>query len=304
MISKLLLWIIALVSLSTAIAVGSVNNTYDMSSIEYLGEFPALAATSCQQIHDLRHNAKSGYYWIQSDCCPKRIYCKMNNTDCGGGVWTKVANINMSIASMNCPNGFEKVGNPRSCRKLSFSAGCSSVYFSSYGQSYNKVCGKITGYQNSTPDAFYSYSNNPSLTIDDDYVDGVSVTYNYPREHIWTFAAQQNLNHKNTIIGCPCNDSDSTFKGIVPSFVGSCFFCDTGCEDRAGHVPGKLYTTHKLLDGSGYGTFPQGCEGTTSPWFHKEFSYDVESDIEVRSCLDQDRSDEEILIEQIHLYIQ
>ena len=33
-------------------------------------------------------------------------------------------------------------------------------------------------------------------------------------------------------------------------------------------------------------------------------SYDVESEIEVHSCLDESRLNEEILIEQIHLYIQ
>ena len=296
--------VIALVSLSTAIAVGSSNNTYDMATIEYLGEFPALAATSCQQIHDLSHNAKSGYYWIQNDCCPKRIYCEMNKTDCGGGVWTKVANINMSIPSTSCSNGFEKVNSPRSCRKLSFSRGCSSAYFSTYGQSYKTVCGKIIGYQNSTPDAFHPYLSNQLLTLDDVYVDGVSVTYNYPREHIWTFAAQ-NANHKNSIIGCPCTDPNSnTVKGKVPSFVGSDYFCETGCEDNTGCESGIVYTTHKLWDGYGYGTFPQGCWGTRTPWFRKKFPYDIESNIEVRSCLNQDRSDEELLIEQIHLYIQ
>ena len=303
MFGKLMIWIIALVPLSTAIALVSESKTSDMASIEYLGEFPALAATSCQQIHDLRrHNAKSGYYWIQNNCCPKRIYCEMNMADCGGGVWTKVANIDMSIPSMSCPNGFEKVTSPRSCRKLSFSAGCSSANFSTYGQSYKKVCGKIIGYQNSTPDAFHSYLKNRLLTLDDVYVDGVSVTYNYPREHIWTFAAQPDLNYKNKVHGCPC--ARGTIEGKVPRFVGSDFFCETGCEDTNGHIFGTLYTTHKLWDGYKYGTFPQGCKGTRSPWFRKEFSYDVESNIEVRSCLDQDRSDEEILIEQIHLYIQ
>ena len=87
----------------------------------------------------------------------------------------------------------------------------------------------------------------------------------------------------------------------MPSLVGSCFFFDTGCEDRAGHVYGRLYTTHQLWDGSGYGTFPQGCKGTTSPWFHKEFSCDVEINIEVHSFLNQDLSYEDTLIEHIHL---
>ena len=44
-----------------------------------------------------------------------------------------------------------------------------------------KVCGKIIGCQDSTPDAFQPYSNNHSLTLDDGYVDGVSVTYNFPK---------------------------------------------------------------------------------------------------------------------------
>ena len=304
MTSKLLLCTMALVPLSTAIAVGSANNTYDMSSIEYLGEFPALAATSCQQIHDLSHNAKSGYYWIQSDCCPKRIYCEMNITDCGGGVWTKVANIDMSIPSMSCPDGFEQVSSPSSCRKRSSSAGCPSAYFSTYGQSYKKVCGKIIGYQEGSPDAFHPYSNNRLLTLDNGYVDGVSVTYNFPRQHIWTFAAQPDINHKNKIYGCPCTHPYSTYRGKVPKFVGSDFFCETGCEDATGFRYGRVYTTQKLWDGSGYGTFPQGCRGTRSPWFLKQFSYEIKSNIEVRSCLDQVRSDEDILIEQIHLYIQ
>ena len=224
-------------------------------------------------------------------------------TDCGGGVWTEVANINMSIPSTNCPKGYEQVCSPKSCRKSSSSAGCSSAYFSTYGQSYKKVCGKIIGYQDSTPDAFQPHSNNPSLTLDDGYVDGVSLTYNFPRQHSWTFAAQPDIYHRNTKHGCPCTYPHTIHRGKVPQFVGLDFFCETGCEDITGYAYGKVYTTQKLWDGSGHVSFHQSCNGR-SPWFLKEFSYKIKSNTEVRSCLNQVQSNEDLLLEEIYLYIQ
>ncbi len=52
-----------------------------------------------------------------------------------------------------------------------------------------KVCGRIIAYQCSSPDAFLPYFFNRSVSIDDGYVDGVSLTHGQsPRQHIWTFA--------------------------------------------------------------------------------------------------------------------
>ena len=44
------------------------------------------------------------------------------------------------------------------------------------GIDYSQVCGQLRGYQFGTPDGFSSFSGkNPRPTIDDVYVDGVSI---------------------------------------------------------------------------------------------------------------------------------
>ena len=55
------------------------------------------------------------------------------------------------------------------------------------------VCDKIIRYQQNTPDAFVAYYRNRGLTIDHNYVDGISLTHGHnPRKHIWTFVAALN----------------------------------------------------------------------------------------------------------------
>ena len=62
----------------------------------HLGDIPAYAATSCQQIASLRSEATSGHYWIQEESGPARVNCAMEGVSCGEGVWMQVANINMT----------------------------------------------------------------------------------------------------------------------------------------------------------------------------------------------------------------
>ena len=112
---------------------------------------------------------------------------------CGGitGGWMEVARINMSNSTNTCPAGLQMLTSPkRLCGINSDGPGCSSAVFNVQGIEYSHVCGKIIGYQQRTPDAFHPYKRNQQLTIDDGYVDGVSLTHGRnPRKHIWTFAA-------------------------------------------------------------------------------------------------------------------
>ncbi len=226
----------------------------------------------------------------------------MNNTDCGGGVWTRVANVDMTTPSHKCPDGLEPVTSPKkSCRKT-VEAGSSSTSFSTYEQPYNKICGKVIGYQKSTPDAFQPYHVHRHYTADNCYADGVLLSYNSPRQHIWTFAAMQDGSRKNTVFGCRCGSNP--YQGTIPLFVGEDYFCETGVTSGSTSINGQYYTENALWDGKGCGTFPNGCDGTRSPWFKKEFSYSINSNIELRICMDQNRGDEDVLVEQIHIYIQ
>ena len=49
--------------------------------------------------------------------------------------------------------------------------------------------------------------------IDFPYLDGVSVTYGSPCQHIWNLAA----GHVNR---CPCENADRNFAPLPPAFVG------------------------------------------------------------------------------------
>ena len=91
---------------------------------------------------------------------------------------------------MQCPPNWRLFdGAIRACRPTLTGVGCSSAVFLT-NTPYNHVCGRITGYQQGTPDAFDT-TIGATLNIEEHYVDGVSLTYGAPgsRKHIWTFAA-------------------------------------------------------------------------------------------------------------------
>ncbi len=148
-------------------------------------------ASSCS---DIPQDRPSGEYWIATDSTssPVQVYCDMNRTSCScntAGGWMRVANLDMTDPNQNCPEGLSLVtrGEPplRTCGGIE-GPGCTSTTYSTDGVEYSKVCGRIIAYQSGSPDAFSPYFRN---TIDDVYVDGVSLTHGQsPRQHIWTFA--------------------------------------------------------------------------------------------------------------------
>ena len=272
--------------------------------IRHLGDIPAYAATSCQQIASLRSEATSGYYWIQEESGPARVYCAMEGVSCGEGVWMQVANINMTETSSKCPVGLEKVTSPKSLCRKTVASGCSSASFSSHGVSFSKVCGKVIGYQYHSPDGFAFYYSNQGLTIDDLYVNGVSITHSrVPRQHIWTLAAALDELPGHNRYSCPCTNSKShvAFTGLIPEFIGDDFYCETGSRTAYAN---RYYLEDPLWDGKGCGRYSSCCEGEGKPWFFKDLSQSVTSDIEVRVCVDESRGNEEVLIETISLFIQ
>jgi len=209
------------------------------------------------------------------------------------GGWTRVANLNMSNPSELCPSEWilqTYSSEPsRLCGGVSSGTGCASAMYSTYGINYSQVCGRVIGYQYRAPDAFSPAIENPSVTIDGNYVDGVSVTHGASggRQHVWTFAAgfleTVRPAHQNQIphVYCPCvNES------VTPSFVGNDYFCESG--NPGPEFPNILHASDPLWDGQGCGS-PPCCEltstpGVTTPWFCKQLPQITNDDIEVRIC--------------------
>ena len=252
--------------------------------IRHLGDIPVYAATSCQQIASLRSEATSGHYWIQEESGPSRVYCTMEGVSCGDGVCMQVANMNMTETSSKCPLGLQKVTSPKSLCRKTVTLGCSSASFSTYGVPFTRVCGKVLGYQYYSPDAFHPYYTNQGHTLDDLYVDGVSITHSrVPRQHIWTLAAAVDEVPGNNVYSCPCSNSKThvAFTGLIPEFIGDDFYCETGSRTAYAN---RYYLEDPLWDGKGCGRYSSCCEGEGKPWFFKDLSQSVNSDIEVRVC--------------------
>lgn len=228
----------------------------------------------------------------------------MNRT-CGNftGGWLRIANLNMREDGVQCPVGLTETVNmgQRLCMNSVIDFGCSQVFFSA-NTTYSQICGMVIGFQLSTSDAFGPEPN--SETINDPYVDGVSLTYGNPRNHIWTFASALNEpGVQSPGSNCPCTNTNlASSATLPPSFVGTNYFCDTGTDEDP--VPNTLFNADPLWDGAGCGPNNACCSFNNPPWFFREFASPVMDNIEMRLCRDQNSIDENVLIEQIELYIR
>ena len=172
--------------------------------------------------------------------------------------------------------------------------------FSVCGIKYNQVCGKIIAYQDKTPDAFFPASTH-QLTIDQSYVDGISLTHGHsPRKHIWTFASA--LDEVGTYPQniCPCINVHQT-SPQPPSFIGNDYFCDTGSTHHYQYI---FHGDDPLWDGAGCGPANTCCSLNNPPWFYKHLSTTTQDNIEMRMCEDSNTADEDTPIEIIELYVK
>ena len=200
--------------------------------------------------------------------------------------WTLVGTITPTSCS---PPYLVPLSGTDVCQKTA-NPGCSSVIFPIDGvtngvTSYSEVCGRVHGYQTGTPDAFDTMCT--TYTIDQPYIDGVSITHgSSPRHHIWTLAATTSL------ASCPCGTNPTV---TVPSFVGTDYFCD---------VSGNTYSgADRLWDGVGCLNGAQQCCDDAN-WFYKDLQLTTNDDIEFRVCTDQNSAIEDVYIEDVEIYVR
>ena len=151
----------------------------------------------------------------------------------------------MSDPTQTCPPTWELITSPtRSCARPS-NAGSRSCYSSMFpveGIQYSEVCERVIGYQKGQPGAFLIDNLNQPQTIDSSYVDGVSLTYGSPRQHVWTFANVLDEYPHGVFYNqkCPCSNITEQRPINIPSYVGNGYFCETGVP------PGQAYTLLKM----------------------------------------------------------
>ena len=222
---------------------------------------------------------------------------------CGGPGWRRAAYLNMSDPTQTCPPAWELIATPRrSCARPSNASfhSCYSAMFPTQGIQYSQVCGRIVGYQFGQPQAFI---NSGGDTIDERYVDGVSLTYGSPRQHIWTFAnAIDEAGAHDDTSRCSCTDSSRP--NTPPSFVGNDYFCETGVPPGQGWSQRVFYADDPLWDGQGCGPTSTCCTFNNPPWFCKQLPQSTDADLEVRLCSVQGAYDENTPVELIEIYVK
>ncbi len=222
----------------------------------------------------------------------------MDTTYCDiTGGWMRLAYFNMTEPGVSCPTSLRQINTPaKLCGRPG--AGCSGVTFPTDGIRYSKVCGQARGYQYYSISAFGETSNN----IDTAYVEGVSITYGSPRQHLWTYAVglSEDGNYASGSHNCPCAKPPGR---NPPAFVGQDYFCESGITGRWQDNQ-RIALDDPLWDGDGCGSDNKCCDQTGLPWFYRTLPQTVGDDIEVRLCANQGISDEEIYLELVEIYVQ
>jgi outer membrane murein-binding lipoprotein Lpp len=222
---------------------------------------------------------------------------------CGAGEWYQVAHLNMNNHSEQCPAVWREYNTSgvRACgRPDSTEGSCpGTLYTVTSGRQYSKVCGRVIGYQEDSPDAFVDSNANNASEI---YMDGVSITYGIPRQHIWSYVAGVTENSaSHTPNNCPCSVHGGNGP---PSFVGDNYYCESGNPTDVGGSP-VLLINDPLWDG-------QQCEGAccrvtgtnSPPWFSVQLPAPTTDMIEVRICGNEATENEDTPIALLDIYVQ
>ena len=213
--------------------------------------------------------------------------------------WRRIAYLDMTQPSARCPSNLTEHSNSstgqRACGRSS-GPGCSSVIFPSRGK-YSQVCGLVAGYESGSMNSF-----NPNYfddkTINDVYVDGISITHGNPRQHLWTYVVGLQEAAHSSCGQCPGDRADYP-ASCIPDFVGNDYYCETGWVSS--FTKGRHVWDDALWDG-------KGCHLSTAHscdrygWFHKQVNTTTDY-MEVRLCANQETSIEDVLAELIEIWV-
>ena len=284
------------ISIPTAAAVNDVllivNELLEIQNGSSL--FNSIRLVSCKDIKAAHPNSPSGYYYVNS----RNIYCNMGELCGQDGGWTRIAYLDMSDITQNCPSGLQELitGGIRVCMREGNSSGCRSNIFQTNGISYSQICGKVVGYQKGTTNAVYKNIND----INGIYLDGVSITRGSPRQHVWSYIAGYRSNGASSHT-CPCNTGATH---TVPSFVGEHYYCESGTNSNPSN--GQVYTADPLWDGNNCPSNEAPCcIGTGLPWFFRDYGNATITDyIELRVCGDQEYGNEDTPVQLYEIYVK
>ena len=269
------------------------------------GSSSSCPGKSCSDIYHKNPNSRgvSGHYVVKIGSLNRYVHCDMS-LECGGEKgWMSIAYVLPYGGS--CPYGWKRITSPvAACAAPSNNAGCYSIYFTTYNIPYSRVCGMVVGYQKGSTDGFASFHFS-TRSINGPYVDGVSITYDTPRKHIWSYGIGFSDKFDPLAkypVNCPC----SQYPGkLPPSFVHDNYYCESGSLHT---IPlssyGRYFTADPVWDGKGCSSKNSCCSKPNLPWFYHQIPPTANKDIEVRICRDEGPDNEDVLVQELQLYVR
>ena len=292
----LLICSIVLLLLGNNAMVSATTACTEMACMDMtLGMVEANPATSCNDIYRCNPLSRGnvGDYWIRGKDELYKVTCNMK-LKCGGieGGWMQVVDVDMNKDS-TCPATWKTITTPRRLC-IGSSPGCASAHFSTHGVTFEHICGQTKSYQKGIPDAFAAKVQ----SIDQVYVDGISITLGSPRKHVWTYAISQSDSVNTSQSNCPCAPVPGA---SPPAFVKDDYYCESGTN---GHpMQGIFYTSDPLWDGQGCPIDNGCCAQMGMPKFYRKTLEPSSDNIEVRICKNEAHSDEDVAIEELYIYV-
>ena len=271
-----------------------------------LGMLQSSPGRSCADIYQINKASRgvSGLYWINTTSGLHQANCDME-LECGGhkGGWTTIVKLDTSRGDA-CPPGWTNIttpgGSPKVvCRTGDDPSGCYSAIFTTYNITFNKICGQAKGYQKGSTEAFHP-TKYITKSINDHYVDGLSITLGNPRKHVWTYASGVSDDGNYPDWNCPCA---ATPGPDPPAFVGDHYYCESG--NTGTFNTNDYHTSDILWDGNGcHHANNNCCTNPDMPWFFRQLSLSINDYLEVRICHLNVFSNDDTLVESVELYIQ
>ena len=239
--------------------------------VEVLGLYEDYPAASCRTISLLYPSFRSGYYWVQSGNGQSiHVYCKQNilyysrHSYIFIPGWMRIAKLTKNCNGAECFNGLKQSALNRSSCVVQSDSANCSHTLFS---SFNIPYSRIHCIVRAYGIGSPDGFSSTSPSINDNYVDGISFTYGRPpnRQHIYSFPATSH---------CPVTR---------PNFVS--------------------YYNYDCLR-----TLTMGasvCSGSSClKSLFEQIQASADQDIEMRVCRDQSRNDEDIVIEDLEIYVQ
>ena len=217
----------------------------------------------------------------------------------------------LDYQNQKCPPTWRSFASKKACGRINGGA-CNSVIVPTGRTPFQQVCGQVRAFQWGSPDAFASKRQ----TLDEPYVDGVSITYYEAgrRQHVFTYAAGVMEQLQGSTL-CPCAGGT-----VPPVFINDAdYYCESGNSDKTWYT-NQLFCD-PLWDGKECRYSEETCCKTLppnpidqpvaipyrtapQPWFCKDFGKYVESDLEIRICGDEGIDNEDIAVESYELYVR